>query len=172
MKITPYSLIFLVLVMGCFAYTDVSAQGKKTIVLVRHVERDVSPTADKVDPDLSDIGRQRAERLVQLIKKYKPHEIFSTNFKRTRFTAEPIAKRRKVEIQTYDPGKQNELVEKIAASKTEHFLVVGHSNTIPLLANLLTKKEVFKQMPETEFGVIWVIRLNKGVLEKVEVFGY
>src|SRR5687767_9783633 len=92
---------------------EITAAQDKTIVLVRHVEKDSSPTADKVDPDLSEEGRQRAERLAKVVKRYKPHEIFSTPFKRTRGTAEPIAKRRKKEIQNYDPGKPADLVSKI-----------------------------------------------------------
>jgi 2,3-bisphosphoglycerate-dependent phosphoglycerate mutase len=151
-----------------------SAQTDKTIVLVRHVEKDSSPTADKVDPELSEEGKARAERLAKAIRRYKPHEIFSTPFKRTRQTAEPTAKRRKKEIQTYDPSKPADLVSKIMdpSSKTVHYLVVGHSNTVPGLANLLAKKEIFRNLLETEYGVIWVIRMKKGVLTRIEVHPY
>ena len=153
---------------------NTSAAQDKTIVLVRHVEKDSSPTADKVDPELSAEGKARAERLAKVVKRYKPHEIFSTPFKRTRGTAEPTAKRRKKEIQTYDPAKPADLVNKIMdpASKTVHYLVVGHSNTIPSLANLLAKKEIFRNLLESEYGVIWVIRIKKGQLTRVEVHPY
>ena len=150
-----------------------SAQDK-TIVLVRHVEKDTSPTADKIDPELSDEGKARAERLAKVVKRYKPHEIFSTPFKRTRGTVEPIAKRRNKDIQTYDPAKPVDLVSKIMdpASKTVHYLVVGHSNTIPGLANLMAKKEIFRNLLETEYGVIWVIRIKKGQLTRLEIHPY
>lgn len=105
-------------------------------------------------------------------KRYKPHEIFSTNYKRTRQTAEPVARRRKKDIQTYDPAKQNELVAKIMAGKTDHYLIVGHSNTIPVLANLLAKKEIFRNLAEPEYGVYWVIRMKNGALTRIEVFSY
>ena len=152
-----------------------SAAGQdRTIVLVRHVEKDSSPTADKTDPELSEEGRQRAERLAKLVKRYKPHEIFSTPFKRTKGTVEPIAKRRKKEIQTYDPAKPADLVQKIMdpSSKTVHYLIVGHSNTIPALANLIAKKEIFRPLLETEFGVIWVMKIKNGVLTQIEVKPY
>jgi len=125
-----------------------------------------------VDVDLSAEGRERAERLAQAIKKYKPHEIFSTDYKRTRQTAEPIAKLRGKEIQIYDPQKQADLIPKILASTTDHYLIVGHSNTIPALANLLAKKDIFKQLQDAEYGVIWVIRIKKGLVSKVEVIPY
>ena len=152
-----------------------SAAGQdRTIVLVRHVEKDSSPTADKTDPELSEEGRQRAERLAKLVKRYKPHEIFSTPFKRTKGTVEPIAKRRKKEIQIYDPAKPADLVQKIMdpSSKTVHYLIVGHSNTIPALANLIAKKEIFRPLLETEFGVIWVMKIKNGVLTQIEVNPY
>lgn len=172
MKIKSCLSILAVLTLFAFANAEVSAQGKKTIILVRHAEKLPPVDTDKGDPDLSAEGRQRTERLMNAIKKYKPHEIFATDYKRTRQTAEPIAKLRGKEIQTYDPQKQADLIPKIMASKTDHYLIVGHSNTIPALANLLFKREVFKQLPDSEYGVFWVIRMKKGVVTKVEVFPY
>jgi 2,3-bisphosphoglycerate-dependent phosphoglycerate mutase len=157
-----------------FTVVGTASAQDKTIVLVRHVEKDSSPTADKTDPELSEEGRQRAERLAKLVKRYKPHEIFSTPFKRTKGTVEPIAKRRKKEIQTYDPAKPADLVQKIMdpSSKTVHYLIVGHSSTIPALANLIAKKEIFRPLLATEFGVIWVIKIKNGVLTQIEVKPY
>lgn len=144
----------------------------KTIVLVRHAEKAAPVEGDKGDPDLTAEGRERAARLVKAVKKYKPHEIFATAYKRTQQTAEPIANKRKKQVQTYDPSKHAELVAKIMASKTDHYLIVGHSNTIPSLANLLAKKEIFRNLVDAEHGVIWVIRLRKGVLRRVEIYTY
>lgn len=148
------------------------AQSKnKTIVLVRHTEKDATQ-ANNPDPDLSPEGRERASRLMRFVKKYKPHEIFATEYKRTKQTAEPIAAARKKQIQIYDASKQADLVAKIMASDTDHYLIVGHSNTIPPLANLLAKKEIFRNLADAEHGVIWIIRLKKGALKKVEIFTY
>ena len=169
-----YGVALTIAVIFPFSFGSVVAQNK-TIVLVRHAEKSATGSAAdmaKGDPDLSPDGRERAERLTKALKKYKPHEIFATDYKRTRLTAEPIAKLRGKEIQTYDPAKQAELVEKILASKTDHYLIIGHSSTTSALANLLMKKEVFKQLPDSEYGVFWVIRMKKGVVTKVEVFPY
>lgn len=159
------------LVILLFTSGPVVAQNK-TIVLVRHAEKSAAIEMDKGDPDLSAEGRERAERLAKALKKYKPHEIFATEYKRTRQTAEPIAKLRGKDIQTYDPAKQSDLIPKIMASKTDHYLIIGHSNSTPALANLVLKKEVFKQLPDTEYGVFWVIRMKKGVVTKIEVFTF
>ncbi len=159
--------IFL-LIAGFAAHS--SAQSK-TIVLVRHAEKN---TADANDPDagLSVAGLERAKKLERAVRRFKPYEIFSTNTRRTRQTAEPVALRRRKQVQIYNSSDHQELIDHILASRRRHFLVVGHSNTIPFLANMLAKKEVFRQMPDVEYGVIWVIRLKRGEVKKVEIFAY
>ena len=165
--------LFTGLFIFSFACTGLSAQSsKKTILLVRHAEKDVSETADKSDPELTVAGRDRAERLVKKMGKYKPGAIYSTNFKRTRTTVEPLAKKRKLTVQFYDARKQNEIVEQILKSKTKRFVVAGHSNTIPLLANLLIKKELFKPLDDSEYATIWLIKVKDGKVTKVEILDY
>jgi broad specificity phosphatase PhoE len=127
---------------------------------------------DTNDPELSPAGRERAERLAKFARKYKPHEIFATNYKRVVQTVEPIAKRRGKQVQIYDPRKLAELVQQIMASKTEHYLIAGHSNTIPPLVNLLAKKDVFKNLVEDEFGVIYVVKIRGGQFKRIEVYEY
>ena len=140
----------------------------KTIILVRHAEKvDASQ-----DPELSAEGKQRAERLRRVMKKYKPGAVYSTDFKRTRDTVSPVASRRKLQIQTYDPRKPAELVDAIMKSKTKRFLVAGHSNTVPGLANLFGKKELFKNLDDSEYGAIWIIRIKDGQVTKTEIIPY
>ena len=148
------------------------AQGKKTIILVRHAEKDASATTDPSDPPLSAPGIDRAERLRKIAGKYRPGAIYSTDFKRTRATVEPLAKKRHIEIQTYDPKNNAELIERIFKSKTKRFVVVGHSNTIPGLANALVKKELFRNLDDPEFGAIWVIRIKDSRVVKTEILQY
>ena len=146
---------------------------QKTIILIRHAEK-ASVAADSTsgDVDLSSEGRERAIRFAAVAKRYRPGEIFATAYKRTQQTVEPIAKLRGKRVQIYDPAKHLELIELMVKSKTKRFVVVGHSNTIPLLANLLAKKDMFKQLPDTEYGVVWVIRISNGVFKKLVVYPY
>ena len=149
----------------------ISAQNK-TIILVRHAEKETSETTDKNDPPLTDAGKQRAERLAKIVKKYRPGAIYSTDFKRTRDTAAPLATRRHLQVQTYDAKKPNDLVDTIMKSQTKRFLVVGHSNTIPGLANLLSRKELFKNLDDAEHGAIWIVRIKDGQVKKTEIVPY
>src|SRR5687767_11232877 len=137
-------LVLAVLLITICLFVSATAQNK-TIILVRHAEKvDASQ-----DPELSPEGKKRAERLTQVVKKYKPGAIYSTDFKRTRDTVAPIAARRKLQIQSYDAKKPADLVDVIMKSKTKRFLISGHSNTIPGLANLIGKKQLFKNLEDS-----------------------
>ena len=169
MKTIASLLIFAAIAICAFADGNVCAQGSKTIILVRHAEK---ADATSVDPDLSAEGKHRAERLVRIVNKYKPGAIYSTDFKRTRDTAAPVAARRKLQVQTYDAKKPNDLIDLVMKSKTKRFLIVGHSNTIPGLANLLGKKELFKNLDDSEYGAIWIVRIKDGKIRKTEIVPY
>lgn len=161
-------LLSFALLLIAVSGLEVAAQ-KKTIILVRHAEK---ADATSVDPDLSPEGKQRADRLMKVVEKYRPGAVYSTDFKRTRDTAAPMAARRKLQVQTYDAKKPSELVDAIMKSKTKRFLIVGHSNTIPGLANLLGKKDLFKNLDESEYGAIWIVRIKDGRIRKTEILPY
>ena len=164
MKFRPILLIAFVAIISSIAYTQ-----DKTIILVRHAEK-VDATSQ--DPELSAEGKQRAERLVKVAGKYKPGGFYSTNFKRTRETLAPLAAKRKKQVETYDPRNQQALVDAIMKSPFKRHIVSGHSNTVPGLANLIAKKDVFKNLDESEYGVFWVIRIRDGKVMKTEVIPY
>ena len=150
------------------AAVDQAHSQTKTIVLVRHAEK----ADNSADPDLSAAGKERALRLVKKVNRYRPKEIYSTDFKRTKDTVQPLAAKRHLQIQTYDARDPKALAAKILASPNKRVLVSGHSNTVPGLANLLAKKELFKNLDDSEYGAIWVIRIKKGELQKVEILSY
>lgn len=162
-----FTLIALAVAVLCGA-ENISAQ-TKTIVLVRHAEK---ADATSQDPELSAEGKQRAERLATVAGKYKPGAFYSTNFKRTRDTITPLATKRKKTVETYDARKPADLLDAIMKSKFKRHIVAGHSNTVPGLANFIAKKEVFKNLDDSEYGVMWVIRIKSGQVVKTEVIPY
>jgi phosphohistidine phosphatase SixA len=161
--------IFAALLISLSAATATAFAQDKTIILVRHAEK---ADATSQDPELSAEGKQRAERLVKVAGKYKPGAFYSTNFKRTRDTIGPLAANRKKQVETYDARNQQTLVDAIMKSRFKRHIVAGHSNSIPGLANLIAKKDVFKNLDESEYGVIWVIRIKDGKVRKTEVIPY
>jgi 2,3-bisphosphoglycerate-dependent phosphoglycerate mutase len=161
-----------ILLLFLIAFGSAAAQGRKTIILIRHAEKETAAMTDQNDPPLAAAGKERAERLKQRVGKFRPGAIYSTNFQRTRATVAPLSAKRHLTVQIYDPSKPQDLVNTIMASKTKRFVVVGHSNTIPPLVNLLTGKDLFKNLQDPEYSVIWVVRIRNGKVTKVEVLDY
>lgn len=159
-------LVFLSLVSSSVA---IGQTRNVTILLVRHAEK---ADATSQDPELSSEGKQRAERLIKKIGKYRPGAFYSTNYKRTRDTLVPLARKRHKEVQIYDARKPQELLDQIMKSKTKRFVVSGHSNTVPGLANLIAKKELFKNLDDSEYSVIWLIKLKNGKVTRFELLDY
>ena len=162
-----FSLIALTLAIMCVS--QVATAQTKTIILVRHAEK---ADATSQDPELSAEGKLRAERLVKVAGKYKPGAFYSTNFKRTRDTLAPLAAKRKQQVTIYDARKPAELLDLITKSKIKRHMVAGHSNSVPGLANFIGKKDVFKNLDESEYGVIWIIRMKNGQIVKTEILPY
>ena len=120
---------FYFLLLSAFLST---ATAQSTIFIVRHAEK-----ADATkDPDLSEVGRARAEALAKMLKDANITAIYATEFKRTQQTAAPLAKALSITITTL-PAKDNAaLIAKLRTS-TGNALVVGHGDTIPDLIKAL-----------------------------------
>jgi broad specificity phosphatase PhoE len=114
--------------------STVSAAAQGTVFLVRHAERSDTPagaqTMMAADPDLSAAGRARAESLAAMLGDAGITAIYTTQYKRTRQTAEPLAKALGLEIQVVNGRDLDGLVRKVTAEKG-NVLIVGHSNTVP-----------------------------------------
>ncbi|MBK8812558.1 MAG: histidine phosphatase family protein [Acidobacteria bacterium] len=160
MRIIKRLLVFVAfsLILGI----DLSAQHRKlTVVLLRHAEKDVSATADKVNPVLTAEGKLRAERLVKVVKKYKFDAIYSSDFIRTRDTVAPLAAKRGLTVQIYDHKDLPKMAELIMSGKIKRLLIVGHNSTTPALTNLLLGLERYKPLLETEYDKIFVVKIHK-----------
>lgn len=169
--IRPRSILICIFLSLAFV-SVADAQRHKTIILIRHAEKDTSESADSMDPPLSAAGEARAQLLVKRIGKYRPGAIYSTDLKRTRSTVEPLVKKRGLIVQIYDGGKPQDLVNTVMSSKIKRIVIVGHSNTIPPLANLITGKDLFKNLQDPEYSVIWVIKIRDGRVTKTEILTY
>lgn len=157
------NLFFLLIVL--FANTNLFSQNK-TIILIRHAEKDISKTADKVNPNLTEAGMKRAQKFLEIVKKYRPDEIFSSNFIRTRDTVTPLAidayDKYRLQIQIYDHTKLDDFAKKILASKSKTIVVVGHNSTTPALANIFINQQKYSALDESEYDKLFIINMKKG----------
>lgn len=137
-----------------------------TFILFRHAERYPSTKANNSDPELTEIGKQRAARLPELLRKYKPEQIFSTNLKRTVATVTPLADNLdpvyRYQIQKYDFDALEQFAAKLLTLNARTVVISGHNNTTPALANLLIKEEKYKQFGENEYDKMIIVKIKKG----------
>ena len=158
-------LLVLNLVSSCAtqqkANSQVVSSKMTTYILVRHAEK----VKGVKDPDLTKEGLERAKSLEYLLRDVKIAAIYSSDYKRTQQTALPTAKAKKMEVQSYDPRDLTGLIEKVEkeyAGKT--VLIVGHSNTTPALAKLLTGTDYasFDESIYDNFFMVNIFEKGKG----------
>ena len=111
-----------------------------TIYLIRHSEKDMM-SGNQLDPPLTMCGIKRSEYLSSFFEDINIKNIYSTNYLRTIKTAMPTTLSKKLSIKYYDSNNLKLFSEELLNLK-QNSLVVGHSNTTPILAGLLTGKDV------------------------------
>jgi broad specificity phosphatase PhoE len=137
------------------------SQATTTIIFVRHAEKAAMPVDD---PGLSEAGQRRVAELTRQLRDADVvagiDAIYSTPFRRTQETAQPIADALDLPINTYDPSDTEAVLERILKNhKGKIILVVAHSNTVPvLIANLGASKKV-PPIQEDEYDNIYIISI-------------
>jgi broad specificity phosphatase PhoE len=148
------------LCVGCAHHT--------TVVLVRHAEKGAGQ-----DPDLTPQGQARAEALVEIARRERVEAIFVTPFKRTAQTAAPTAEALGLmPIVVPLSASVQEHVSLVASRiraewKNKGVLVVGHSNTVPLIMTELGAQNV-RPIGENEFGQVFIVKFREGSATTVE----
>ena len=106
-----------------------------TIYLVRHAEKQLNIK----DPELTTCGHERAAAVANQLELINLDKLYSTNFKRTMQTAQPVAINKSLDITNYNPKELQLLATKLKHNH-ENAMVVGHSNTTAVLAGLLANQ--------------------------------
>jgi 2,3-bisphosphoglycerate-dependent phosphoglycerate mutase len=125
------------------------------VFLVRHAEK-VDTSAD---PALSAEGIARAQSLKVTLRDAGITHVHSSDYKRTRDTAAPIAALLEKNVQLYDSLNPSELVSKLMTEGGRH-LVVGHSNTTPALVKRLGGKPGPPIVEKNEYDRLYIITVN------------
>lgn len=133
------------------------------IFVVRHAERadgdasrgGMGSMTGSSDPPLSVEGARRAERLASMLRDAGITRVFTTEFARTRQTAEPLAKRASVEVTVVPAKDLAALAEKLSEAGGPA-LVVGHSNTVPDILKALGLKEPVR-IADAEYDNLFII---------------
>lgn len=144
-----------------------AADDSHTVYLVRHAEKVLGVD----DPALTAEGQARADALAERLADAGLTHIHSSDTKRTRDTAAPIAQATGLEVKLYDPRDLPAMAAQLKATPGRH-LVVGHSNTTPPLAGLLGAEPGADIVEATEYDRLYVIEITPGgTTGRIERFG-
>lgn len=158
--------LFLFVVFSSSVFTALSqSDSSTTFILLRHAEKD---TAGGRDPQLSDAGKARAARIPGLFNNITPNVMYSTPYRRTMQTLKPWADIAGASIVPYDPTQLANFAEELKKIKGKTVVVSGHSNTAPILANLLAGTNKYSALDESDYSTLWVITItNSKAIDKV-----
>ena len=135
-----------------------------TIFLTRHAEKQDDGTRN---PPLSEAGTARAQTLADRLAGVGLKMVYSTDYKRTQETAAPTAAKAGLTVTSYDPRALKEFAASLKGADGP-ILVVGHSNTTPYLASLLSGKE-FPMLEEHQYDHLYKVVLKDGGIAQATI---
>uniref|UniRef100_UPI004048C055 SixA phosphatase family protein n=1 Tax=Roseivirga sp. TaxID=1964215 RepID=UPI004048C055 len=164
------SLVFCLLFVGCAQAQEVQEESTlTTFILIRHAEKG---TDDPRNPSLSELGAARAQNLVALLKHMDVNALYSTPYKRTQQTIQPLADKYALSILEYNPSNMDFLNEAWAQNKGKTIVISGHSNTTPMVANYLLGEEKYGNLDESEYDKVFIVTINEIGKGTVSVLSY
>ena len=159
---TVVLIALLLCVVTAYAQDDFKP---KTVFLIRHAEREDEP---RQDPPLKKEGVTRSQELARLLASAGIKAIYTSQFARTKLTAEPLATKLgltvapiSLKISPTNPRQiaeesTTEVVNKIMERPGENMLVVGHSNSIPDVIKMLGG-DVVPTIDERKFDDLFIV---------------
>jgi phosphohistidine phosphatase SixA len=162
-----YLLLSAIILLAVFCQTALGQEEFKptTVFLVRHAEKENEP---KQDPPLKKEGVARSQELARILGAANIKAIYTSQFLRTRQTAEPLTARTGASVTalTLKPNPANlrliadestaEVVNKIMQRPGESALVIGHSNWIPDVIKALGG-DVVPTIDEQKFDDLFIV---------------
>ncbi len=162
-RLATYLLVCLVL--GCESPTQESLT---TVILVRHAEKD----SDTDQAGLTQKGLARAKLLAQMLQDIELDAIYSTPFRRTEMTAEPVSELQNIPVKLYEAHDPNFFKKVYDQHKGGNILIVGHSNTIPVLANRFAGQQELENLSDENYETYFVVTFTSPGKGKVTKMRY
>ncbi|HBU78582.1 MAG TPA: histidine phosphatase family protein [Muricauda sp.] len=154
--------VLLVGSIGCKKDTKIGEYPVvSTFYFIRHAEKDRTDP-ENPDPELNQDGLDRAIRWAEVFDAIPLDIVYSTNYERTSMTAAPTSVKKDIDIKYYDPSSLDIEAFKLE-NEGKNVLVVGHSNTTPMLVNKVIGEEKYDQMDDSDNSSLFIIRIIDGV---------
>lgn len=133
-----------------------AAAAQPTVVLVRHAELEGQQMQLPPSTPLSQAGRQRAERLAQLLSQAGVSRIYVTDVLRTQQTAQPLADRSAAQVFLFAKSDTPALLQALRDTPDGTVVVVGHSDTLPaVMAGLGGPGDL--KIPSGDHGSLFIV---------------
>ncbi|HEY0319811.1 MAG TPA: phosphoglycerate mutase family protein [Pyrinomonadaceae bacterium] len=176
------TVLFATLLIQAAAARDAQStdEGFKatTVILVRHAEKADAP---REDPPLTEAGVARSQKLASLLASAGVKAIYTSQFLRTKQTAEPLAKQlgitvAPITIQTKQSNPREvseqsirQIVDKIMEHPGDTVLIIGHSNSVPDVIKMLGGDTV-PTIDEKKFDDLFIVTVYaKGKAKVVQM---
>lgn len=131
-----------------------------TYYLIRHAEKERGPEVGD-NPNLAEKGLERAISWKTYFEDIDFDKVYSTDYNRTKQTAQPTAKSKSLELSFYDPSElYSDVFEDETNGKT--VLIVGHSNTTPAFVNAILGEVVYENMDDDVNSSLYIVKISNG----------
>jgi broad specificity phosphatase PhoE len=109
--------------------------------------------------------KARAQKLAAMLADAGVKDIFATEFKRTQDTAKPMAIKTGVAVERVGSKDTTLLIAKINSHPNDVVLVVGHSNTLPVILKALAGVDV--AIADNEYDNLFVVVPATGTMTRI-----
>lgn len=153
----------------CLIVASGYSQQTTTIYIIRHAEK----AGNNKNSGLTAAGKERAKSWAAYFKDKDIKHFYFTDAQRTVDTGMPVmvtagmgntdnhvpGTTTQITSEIYDPATLS-LKDIAAKSIGENILIVGHSNTIAGNINKLLRKNIYKDIPETQYDNLYIIKIK------------
>ena len=152
-------IIYMAIALGLAWFFE--SQATTTVVFVRHAEKALTP-AD--DPGLSEAGQRRAAELARQLAGVDVvagiDAVYATSYRRSAETAKPIADALNLQVRSYDAADTEKFLDQlIKEEKGKIVLVVGHSDTVPVMIGNMGASKRVPPIAADEYDNIYIVSI-------------
>ncbi len=133
------------------------------LYFVRHAEKRNNTDTTSLSP----LGQERAKALSELLIKASIDSIYATKYIRTQQTAQPLAHAIHKPIIIYNLDSLSEFSQKLVNQKGKNILVIGHSNTVPRMIQLLTGERV--EIQDNDFDNLFIVSIYRFLKTEIKL---
>lgn len=157
LRFQRHILTLLILITFSSAAPTFAADDSAVFFIFRHAEK----TSAADDPELSPEGVARANTLAFMLSGAGISAIHSTDYKRSRATVEPLGRELGLDTRLYDPAEPEMFVQELLDEGGRH-VIVGHSNTVPEMVELLGGDPGSEIDEKAEYDRLYIITILDG----------